>query len=86
MGFSEVPGSWKMNPMRAPCTLRSNRGVAPTIWTSANGTASSVETSGKAYFIVPDKTSDKINIILEVKDDGNPIMKTYKRLIIEVEN
>lgn len=44
------------------------------------------ETSGKAYFIVPDKTSEKIHIVLEMKDDGNPILKTYKRLIIEVEN
>jgi hypothetical protein len=44
------------------------------------------ETSSKAYFIVPDKMSEKIHIILEVKDDGNPSLKTYKRLIIEVEN
>lgn len=44
------------------------------------------ESSNKAYFTVPEKTSENIHIILEVKDDGNPSLKKYKRLIIEVEN
>ena len=44
------------------------------------------ETSNKAYFTVPEKMSKNIHIILELKDDGSPSLKKYKRLIIEVEN
>lgn len=44
------------------------------------------ESSNKAYFTVPEKTNKNIHIILEVGDDGNPSLKKYKRLIIELEN
>ncbi len=44
------------------------------------------ETSGNAYFIVPEKTGEYIHIILEVKDDGNPSLKTYRRLVFKVDN
>lgn len=43
------------------------------------------ESSSSAYFIVPEKANENIHIILEVKDDGSPSLKTYRRLIFEVE-
>lgn len=43
------------------------------------------ESSSDAYFIVPEMTIKNIHIILEVKDDGNPVLKSYRRLIFTVE-
>lgn len=43
------------------------------------------ESSANASFVVPKKTNENIYIILEVKDDGSPGLKRYKRLIFAVE-
>lgn len=42
------------------------------------------ETSNNAHFIVPENINGEIHIILEVKDDGHPSLRRYKRLIFEV--
>jgi hypothetical protein len=43
------------------------------------------ETSASASFIVPENSDKNLHIILEVKDDGNPGLKRYSRLIFNVE-
>jgi len=43
------------------------------------------ETSNNAWFIVPENLKNDIHIILEVSDDGSPLLKTYKRLIFRYE-
>lgn len=42
------------------------------------------ETSDKAYFVVPEDQDKDIHIILEVKDDGQPSLIRYKRLIFNI--
>ena len=44
------------------------------------------ESSANASFVVPENTGKHIHIILEVKDDGSPSLKKYKRLIFKIEN
>jgi hypothetical protein len=44
------------------------------------------ESSANAYFMVPQEARKNIHIILEVKDDGIPSLKRYKRLLFTVEN
>ena len=44
------------------------------------------ESSHNTYFVVPEKTGKQIHIILELKDDGSPALKRYRRLIFKVEN
>ncbi len=44
------------------------------------------ETSSSAYFTVPEMANGSLHIILEVKDDGSPGLKTYRRLIFKVDN
>jgi hypothetical protein len=43
------------------------------------------ETSDNAWFIVPENSENDIHIILEVADDGSPVLKSYKRLIFKLE-
>jgi hypothetical protein len=43
------------------------------------------ETSDNAWFIVPENSKNDIHIILEVSDDGPPVLKSYKRLIFKME-
>lgn len=43
------------------------------------------ESSGDAYFVVPENARGNIHIILEVKDDGSPCLKRYSRFIFKVE-
>jgi hypothetical protein len=43
------------------------------------------ETSSSAYFVVPETKGEKLHIILEVTDDGSPILKRYSRLVFTVE-
>lgn len=42
------------------------------------------ETSNNAHFTVPENSNKDIHIILEVSDDGSPVLKKYKRLIFKV--
>ena len=44
------------------------------------------ETADNAHFIVPDSIKKDIHIILQVSDDGDPILSTYKRLVFNYEN
>jgi hypothetical protein len=44
------------------------------------------ETSAEASFTVPDMADGELHIILEVRDDGNPSLKRYRRLVYQVEN
>lgn len=44
------------------------------------------ETSENAHFTVPENSDKDIHIILEVSDDGAPVLKSYKRLIFKMEN
>ena len=44
------------------------------------------ETSSKANFKVPAMANGMLYFILEVKDDGKPGLKTYRRLAFKVEN
>ncbi|MFW5756747.1 MAG: nucleoside hydrolase-like domain-containing protein [Tangfeifania sp.] len=43
------------------------------------------ETSENAHFTVPENSDKDIHIILEVSDDGDPVLKKYKRLIFRRE-
>jgi len=43
------------------------------------------ETSDNAHFTVPENSDKDIHIILEVSDDGSPVLKKYKRLIFRRE-
>ena len=43
------------------------------------------ETSNSASFGVPAMENGELHIILEIKDDGNPNLKRYSRLIYQVE-
>jgi hypothetical protein len=42
------------------------------------------ETSDNAWFTVPENSDKDIHIILEVSDDGSPVLKRYKRLIFKI--
>ncbi|MFW5980565.1 MAG: nucleoside hydrolase-like domain-containing protein [Halanaerobiaceae bacterium] len=41
--------------------------------------------SARAKFVVPEQPGKKIHIILEVRDDGEPALTSYKRIIFSVE-
>ena len=43
------------------------------------------DTTSKASFIVPENTNGVIQILLEISDNGSPILKTYKRILIRIE-
>ncbi len=43
------------------------------------------ETSNDAYFVVPANPDKDIHIILEISDDGDPVLKRYKRFIFKYE-
>jgi hypothetical protein len=42
------------------------------------------ETSNNAHFVVPENPDKDIHIILEVSDDGNPVLRRYKRLVFKI--
>ncbi len=43
------------------------------------------ESSDNASFVVPETAAAYIHIILEVVDDGSPPLKTYRRIVLQVE-
>ncbi|MFW6371290.1 MAG: nucleoside hydrolase-like domain-containing protein [Bacteroidota bacterium] len=43
------------------------------------------ESSKQASFVVPEHATKDIHIILEVKDDGKPVLKRYKRLVFTLD-
>lgn len=42
------------------------------------------ETSDNAHFTVPENSDKDIHIILEVSDDGTPVLRRFKRLIFKI--
>jgi hypothetical protein len=58
--------------------------MIPTMIKCITGGGITHETSDSAYFMVPDQANKDIHIILEVADDGAPMLKRYERLIFKV--